>query len=79
MHIQQRNAGVITLCTCKTGMKSQKHEHLVLEPISVVRSWRNFGEILLMMLQNLCEKEILCANPEILEIASIKLANSVHL
>ena len=62
-------------------MKSRKHEHLVLEPKSVVKSWRTFREILLMMLQNLHEKEILCANlcanPEILEIASIKLANSV--
>ena len=36
-----------------------------------------------MMLQNLSEKEILCANlcanPEILEIASIKLAKNVCL
>ena len=81
MHIQQGNTQVITLCTHKTGMKSQKHEQLVLEPISVVRSWRDFGKISLMMLQNLCEKEILCANlcpnPKISEMACIKLANSV--
>ena len=64
-------------------MKSQKHEHLVLEQIYMVRSWRNFSKILLMMFQNPSEKEILCAylcaNPEISEIASIKLANNVHL
>ena len=70
------------MCTRKTSMKSWKHKHLLLEPISVVRSWRTFSEILLMMPQNLHEREILCANlcanPEILEIASIKLANSVR-
>ena len=77
MYIQQKHAWVITLCTCITGMKSPKYKKLILKPIYVVRSWRNFGKISLVVLQSLCEKEILCANFEILRMASIKLANNV--
>ena len=61
-------------------MKSPKYEQLILEPISgevLEELWQNFANDV----QSLCEKEILCAdlyaNPEILEMASIKLAQSM--